>query len=291
MRRIIAHNHSTHLWFACAVRSVGFYTANRSVFSYGFYPTPAKGDLGPLPKNATEFEKIQQYESNIIYHGQWRSILFFLTLLAYHEQKRIVNIDKTYLQHGYGPFPGLHGCHTALFPTLIDFQPGEIKTKKSSIIHDSFLLHWNNMTVCCPETVNDVDAFFEGGNTPSMYRKNLLSIISYVSLGFHDPLIGLQMYYHIIEKACADSFAFIEKQETSDLKKAVTHAIALEREGMLEPINYNRIIERQPHERLFSAYARTQRKLLTGGANTANIYLQQFRDVELVTAGALMLAR
>ena len=290
MRRIIAYNHSAHFLIACAVRSAGFYASDRLIFPCGFYPTPAKGDLGPLLKNATELEKVQQYEPNILYHGHWRSILFFLTLLAYHKQKRMVNIDKTFIQHGFGPFPGLQGCHTSLFPTLIDFQPVEIKIKKSSIIHDSFLLHWNNMTVCCPETVNNVDTFFEGSNTPSIYRKNLLAIISAVSFDFYDPLIGLQLYYHVIEKACADSFVFIKKQETPDLKKAVAHAIALEREGMLKPINYNRIIERQPHERLFSAYARTQHKLLTGCANTANTYLRQFPD-EPITSGTLMLAR
>src|SRR3989338_5853270 len=92
----------------------------RHVYPYGSYPTPSKGDIGLLPKSASVLDWVNKYEKNIVYHATWRVHLYFLLLVVYHNQKRIIQIGHTELQHDVGIAPYLQACHSSFFPDLID---------------------------------------------------------------------------------------------------------------------------------------------------------------------------
>ncbi|OGT46026.1 MAG: hypothetical protein A3E82_07865 [Gammaproteobacteria bacterium RIFCSPHIGHO2_12_FULL_38_11] len=261
----------------------------RHIYIYGAYPTPSKGDVGLLPNSASQLDWVNKYEENIVYHAAWRANLYFLLLVAYHNQQRIIQIDSTELQHGTGIAPHLQACHSSLFPNLIDYcvSPGVKNSHETSIIDNSFLNHWNNMTVSCPGIVNRYDTFLEGGGTGSSYRKELLFYLSACSLGSLDPLVGLNMFFYVMKKASKHNQKFIKKFDSEDEIRAAQRVIFLQQKGMLSLAGFacffpdinsiEKILQwdRRSESRK-TAYARTQKILLTGDKNKSIAFLKRF---------------
>ena len=273
----------------------GFFSLNmasrdRHVYAYGSYPTPSKGDVGLLPNSASTLDWVNKYEKNIIYHATWRVHLYFLLLVAYRNQQRIIQMDSTELQHGMGIAPYLQACHSSLFPNLIDYSiDRSVKNKqKTSIFDDSFLNHWNNMTVSCPVIVNRYDSFLEGRGSGSVYRKELLFYLSACSLGSCDPLLGLHQFFLIMTQALKHNDEFIEKFNSDDEKRAAKRVIELQEKGMFSlasPVYFSPNVSmlsyalqwKCPRESRADAYATTQKILLTGGKVEAKQFLKRFQ--------------
>lgn len=290
MRRFTYEGRSafiTHRVNSTIVFSALYY---RNVYPYGFYPTPSKGDLGLLPKGASTLDWVNKYEKNIIYHATWRVHLYFLLLVAYHNQQCIIQIDTTELQHGMGIAPHLQACHSSLFPSLVDhnIQDNIKDHKHTSIIDDSFLNDWNNMTVACPVISNRFDTFLEGRGPGSQLRKTLLFCLTACSLGSCEPLDALRVFFLTMAAALEDKYKFIERFDSDDEKRAARRVMFLQHRGMFSlgsPVQYipdinvfENILQRNRHaESRAAAYARTQKILLTGGKKEAEIFLKRFK--------------
>ncbi len=267
--------------------------SQRQIFAYGHYPTPAKGPLVLPKKPHSMLELVLHYEDNILYHAAWRVQLYYLLLIAYYKQHRVIQIDKTILQHGQGKYPDLQACHTSLFPGLIDFNLANISGSKSYVFSQSFFSHWNGMTVCCPNVVNKVDQFFEGFDAPSLYRKKLLAILCLVSSGLFDPLVGLQHYFQIMDVAFQEIHALVDSDYLTEEKEAARQVIGIQhratfentfaQDGFFYPKNrfFERCLKRAPQESLDDAYMRTQNKLLTGSLSDGQLFLDEIQGLGL----------
>lgn len=262
----------------------------RNVYAYGAYPTPSKGDVGLLPQYASTLDWVNKYEKNIMYHASWRVHLYFLLLVAYHNQQCIIQIDSTELQHGMGIAPHLQACHSSLFPNLIDHNIKENfkNHQHTSIIDHSFLNDWNNMTVACPVISNRFDTFLEGRGSGSRLRKDLLFCLTACSLGSYEPFDALKMFFSLMAATLENRHKFIEKFDSDDEKRAAKRVLFLQQKGMFSlgsPVQYapdRNVIENilqwdRQAESCASAYARTQKILLTGGKKEAEAFLKRFK--------------
>ena len=263
----------------------------RHVYAYGSYPTPSKGNVGLLPKSASTLAWVNKYEENIMYHAAWRVHLYFLLLVVYHNQQRIIQMDSTELQHGVGIAPFLQACHTSLFPSLVDYSIKDHRKNRqqtqTSIIDNSFLNDWNNMTVTCPEISNRFDTFLEGRGSGSLFRKQLLFILNACSLGVYEPHDALKFFFMQVGIALKEKREFIEKFHSINKKRAAKRVIFLQEKGMFSlasRVNHSpnmdvidKVLQwdRQSGTRS-AAYLRTQQILLTGGKKEAVNFLKRF---------------
>jgi hypothetical protein len=278
MRRLYPQESTYQLYFStCLIFS---FLGYRSIYRYGAYPTPSKDHIGLLPTGVSTLEWVNKYEENIAYHAKWRVYLYFLLLIAYHNQKRVIQIDSTELQHGVGIAPHLQACHTSLFPNLIDGivdKPGG--RHETSIIDQSFMNHWNNMTVVCPVISNRFDTFLEGRGSGSRLRKELLFVLNSCSFGCYTPLDALRLFYIHIEDALSHQKNFFDKFETEDEKRAAQRVVFFQKNSMFSLASP---IRHYPNIGIFGKILEltnlkaTQELLLTGGKKEAKEFLKRF---------------
>lgn len=279
MRRLYSEE-STHKHYL-SISIVFSFLRYRSIYRYDTYPTPSKTHIGLLPSGASTMDWVNKYEENITYHAKWRVFLFYLLLIAYHNQKRIIQIASTELQYGIGIAPHLQACHTSLFPNLIDHSIlHRIKScHETSIIDHSFMNHWNNATVVCPVISNRFDTFLEGRGSGSRLRKELLFVLNGCSLGCHTPLNALKLFYMHMDNALSHEKDFIDKFKTEDEKCAARQVVFFQRNAMFSlasPICH------LPKGDIFGKILvsedlkATQKLLLTGGKKDAKQFLKRF---------------
>ena len=260
----------------------------RKIYKYHSYPTPSKGEVIKIPRNASQLTRVNLYADHIRYHAQWRANLFFLLCIAYYKKKRIIQPSRTKIQHGRG-CDKLHACHSSILPGLMDFdqQKGVVK-ENSAIMDRSFLLHWNNMTVLCPNIVNYIDYYFEGfyGST-SDYRRRLLVVLSLISMGVHNPVQGLICFYMIMKIAIENASSDIKNTTERIPKKAMLRVLQLQHQGTFKNANprtcvphkafVERILTKKKSQSWDVAYHNTQQELLTGGEKQAIAFLPRFK--------------
>lgn len=281
-------NTITPFFTLCFLRYFSQAPHKRKIHSYHAYPTPAKGDLIPLRKNASSMQQVNQYAKHIRYHAEWRANLFFLLCIAYYKKDRLVFSNRTRLQHGRGIKPHLNACHTSILPSLIDFKQTEESIIKSrgSLIDHTLLDHWNNMTVLCPHIVNEADFFLEGLYAETcIYRKQLLATLCGVSLGLLDPVFGMRCFYRIMNKA----FTFLlEEIQTRTIPEGDTlyRVFRLQEKGtfrhaseklLLKEKFVTKTLAQKPNESREAAYKRLQKILLEGSEKDARKLLLRFQ--------------
>ena len=282
-------NNLTSFFTLCFLRYFSQATYKRKIHSYHAYPTPAKGDLIPLRKNASPIQQVNRYAKHIRYHAEWRANLFFLLCIAYYKKNRIVNMGRTKLQHGRGIKPHLQACHSSILPSLIDFNQTRQSVVKShaSMIDHTLLDNWNNMTVLCPHIVNESDFFLEGYyGTTSIHRKRLLATLCVISFGLCDPMIGMQCFYQIMQHA----FNTLMKRmqiDTIPERDTLYRVFYLQKQGTFRHMSkeaylpkerfVKKVLAQKPHETREEAYKRMQKILLTGDKKAAHELLLRFQ--------------
>lgn len=265
------------------------YRYERHVYAYGSYPTPSKSRRRLLGRSASTLDWVEEYSQHIKYHARWRVYLYFLLLVAYHNQHRIIQMHSTRLQYGFGS-PNLPACHSSLFPRLVDYsmrRDTKNLRRLTSIIDASFLEKWNNMTVTCPEISNRFDTFLEGSGSGSVLRKQLLFILTACSFGKYKPHTALKIFFMHMGVALKEKQRFVEKFDSIDEKRAAKRVISLQAKGMfslVSPVYHSpdreviaRVLQwKRGSETLASAYTRTRRILLTGDKKAAKAFLKRF---------------
>lgn len=265
-----------------------FSSKKRKIYQYNSYPTPAKGDVIQIPRGTSQLTRINLYADHIRYHAEWRANLFFLLCIAYYDKKRAIQPSHTKIQHGKG-FRRLPACHSSILPGLMDFDEKECIAKSSNAIIDrSFLLHWNNMTVLCPDLVNETDYYFEGyyGAT-SDYRRRLLATLCMVSYGVHSPVDGLKNFFMIMKVAIENELGEIKNTTDNIPKKVINKILQLQKQGTFKHANprtcrphknfIEKVLKKKKYQSWDLAYKRTQQTLLTGGEDQAIAFLGRFR--------------
>ena len=246
---------------------------HRQVTSYKKTKTAS---LGPLPfkdRKTSALALVDAYQNHIIYNAEWRVILYFLLLVIYHNSKHFIIIGRTKKQHGSGDAKHqLHACHSSFFPSLYDFSADTkdlLSPNQNAVFDHTDFEENNNMTVCAPRAVNEVDQFFEGIYHTSIYRKKALAILNHVSTGRLHPEKGMKFFFAIMKQAMAEARLAIETQGKT--KKAYRAIVFLQEKGTFldatQALNLRKqfiqkIIRRAPGESKKSAYQRTRKELL-----------------------------
>lgn len=259
----------------------------RSRATHDAYVTPSRNYLELLPKRATQLEWVEQYKQNIIHHAAWRSNLFFLLLIAYYDKRRIIQVASTTMQYGIGVGPHIQACHSSIFPGLNDRAIDDIRInfRQTCFFKNSFLWHWNGMTVGCPVLVNEFDSFLEGRGSGSIYRKNLLFILNQCSQGICNPVEAMGFFYLVMLAAVEDQEIFLKKCEHWERKPA-QRIIALQKQGMFhrmtetylpEKAYVKAVLQWNGREKTFDdACLKTQTLLLRGSEGVGERFLKRF---------------
>lgn len=263
------------------------HSRRRNRAKHGSYVTPSRDSLGLLSKSATQMDWIEKYEDHITYHATWRANIYFLLLIFYYKQRRIIQIASTPMQYGKGIEHYTQACHSSIFPGLSDHKchDTQIMMLQTCLFRRSFLWHWNSMTVGCPMLVNEFDTFLEGRGAGSIYRKNLLIALNQCSFGVCDPVEGMRLFYWVMLIAFKDQPIFLKRCEPWE-RKSARRVIALQKRGMfhhatrdcqLKKAFVKSILEWDGSDRSFDqACLKTQKLLLRGNERDGEKFLKRF---------------
>lgn len=229
----------------------------------------------PLPLlRGNLYNTIWRYKNHILYHAEWRVKLFLLLCIAYYKMGYYITVGSTEIQHGIGNADyDLQACHSSFFPRVVDISPKIEFISTSSIIDHTKFNHINNMTVCAPALVNQVDLFFTGRQGNSIYRKYALSILNQVSNGKYDPFVGLGYFLKVMDCAFSNRDAFIRQEPNRYRRRAFKSIFGLQRKGTFDRTTYsdtliprksfwNEFLERRRYETDEKMFKRVQKEML-----------------------------
>lgn len=268
-----------------------FNPLSRKVYAWNAYPTPAINTNYYLKPNASALHSVKTYQKNIFYLAQWRTHLFFLLLIAYYRTKNHIAPAPTILQYGFGYGERIHAAHPSLFPQLSDkhLKHYRINTKHRSIIDNTFLSHWNNMTVPCPVISNQFDSFIEGNGRDSLYKTHLLFILNSCARGISNPVVSMRYFFTTMQPLVfKNKNVFIKKFKNKKNHDAAKMVIQIQKKGMfyyarrdlsLKNKYISRILQwDKKNETLETALKRTQKILLKGNKNEAIAFLKRYES-------------
>jgi len=241
---------------------------SRTVFSYEKLPHLSLGPPAINRSYQSDVAHIKAHEEDLAYHLRCNALLFFLILVLYHNQQRMVSIAPTDMQFGIGSKKRKEeAAHSTIIPSLRDCAPNKesiTKFNESLLRQTPHFYHDNNMTVCLPTIVNQkIDRRIE-----REIRVKSVAIINFVSLKKLCPTKAIHIYLAILRQAMKKLTSELNKRRKTDQVQAQLLALENQRKG-LYGINkhfIDQLLGRKRGESIKAALERVQRELLIGDA-------------------------